>query len=195
MFAVLRSVLESLREQHTVDLAVYRSAHQHEGNRRLHVVLIPLEVASFLWLLTVLVANWHAATTWAPQRTDNKASFTSTKVQSLSSSLVSLLVASLGCTMGILSWIVASNPVMGIIIFLLHVAMVQWCLVIQQQQQQYRFTAVVLLPPLVVWMLSWTLQIGVGHYWMEQRAPNLFHPDDTVSWLSTLTSIVLAWEC
>ena len=191
--------LAFLHEQHAVDLAIYRSAHQHEWNRRLHYVLIPLEVASFLWLVTTVIGAMLLAvattttTTSRPRTTNPDNNVTRNDKNPLSSSsTVSLLVTSLGWTMGLLSAAVASDWRLGLVVWLLHVTWVHYvCLV---HVPQFGLTAS-LCAGLVVWTLSWGLQIIVGHYWIEQKPPNLFNPNDQVSLLSTVTSIVLAWEC
>ena len=193
--------LAFLHEQHAVDLAIYRSAHEHSWNRRLHYVLIPLEVASFLWLITstvmaMLLLPPPAATTtsrpWARSNPDKNTTRNVKKNLHCSTSTASLMVSSLGWTMGLLSASVASDWRLGLVILLLHVTWVHLvCLV---HIPRLGFGASVRMG-LVVWTLSWGLQIGVGHYWIEQKPPNLFNPNDQVSLLSTVTSIVLAWEC
>jgi uncharacterized membrane protein YGL010W len=177
------SLLVDLRRQHAIDLAVYQSAHQDPWNRRLHYAMIPAEVASFLWLWTTLLVvlyqnifvsknNNHRLTTEAPP-------------------LAMLTVsAATGWSMGLLTCAVATDRFLGVTVLVLHVLWMQVCFRGVTRLGLAKSARVGLL----VWALAWGLQIGLGHSLLEGNAPNLFNPNDDVSLLSTLTSIVLAWE-
>ena len=174
---------KELHAQHAIDLAVYRSAHEQDWNRRLHYVLIPLEVASFLWLVTTVL--YLVSRCRVSRKTQHQIQTTPT------CSSMSYLGTALAWTLGLLSCWVATHPVMGMVIFLLHVFMEKVCRV--SIPRLGLVTSAIVGG--TVWVLSWSLQIGVGHYWIEGKPPNLFNPDDKVSLLSACTSIVLAWEC
>ena len=51
----------------------------------------------------------------------------------------------------------------------------------------------VLMGTVLLWTLSWVLQVGLGHYLIEGNQPNLASPSD-VSTLSVVTSVLLAWK-
>jgi len=172
----LHRILDDLRYQHAVDLMVYRSAHEHTANIRLHCVLIPCEVASFIWLFTTIMDEC------------DKLFFCFGKNQC---NLGMLLVTSLGWTLGIVSCIVATDLRLGLAVFLFHVLMVRIC---QRYVIVMKFTNGFAWA-LMVWIASWGLQIGVGHHIIENKPPNLFNPNDEVSLLSAMSSIILAWEC
>lgn len=93
--------------------------------------------------------------------------------------------------MGLLSCAVATDRRLGGTVLVLHVLWVQQVCLVGVTRLG---TPKSLLAGLVVWTLAWGLQITVGHSWIEGKAPNLFNPNDPVSFLATLTSIVLAWE-
>eukprot|EP00977_Amphora_coffeiformis_P016016 scaffold4855_cov195-Amphora_coffeaeformis.AAC.1 len=164
-------LLDDLRDQHAVDLTIYRSAHQNVDNVRLHYVLIPCEVASFLWLFTTISSILFFG--------KNKGEWGM------------ILVSSLGWTFGLVSCAVAADVRLGWAVLLFHVTIVHIC---QRYANALGFTKS-LVVGLMVWTASWGLQIGVGHYVMEGKPPNLLNPDDKVSLLSAMTSITLAWEC
>ena len=106
------------------------------------------------------------------------------------STILSWMLTCLAWTLGLLSAAVAADWRLGGVVLTLHVVWMHVCVTLAHRQcdccGQYG--------ALLVWTASWALQIGVGHYWIEQNVPNLFHPHDEVSLLSTVTSIVLAWE-
>jgi uncharacterized membrane protein YGL010W len=56
---LLWSSLQAIREQHAIDLVVYRNGHQDWTNRMLHWILIPIETATSLMLLDRLIV-WLA---------------------------------------------------------------------------------------------------------------------------------------
>ena len=179
-------LLDELREQHAVDLAVYRSAHTHVANIRLHDVFIPCEVASLLWLFTTIVLGYNNHNNNKSNNSNNnKGVGTKGKEWQL------LVITSLGWTLGLVSCVVAADLRLGLTVFLFHILVVQIC---QRCVAALGFTQS-LRWGAFVWTASWGLQIGVGHYAVEGTPPNLFNADDQVSLLSTLTSIVLAWEC
>ena len=172
-----------LRDQHTVDLETYRSAHQHESNRRLHHVLIPLEVASFLWLATTALYGWQL---WWYRRRDVGSL---RKIHEMKNHDHLLwLVETVAWTLGLLSWAVATDPLLGCTVLTLHVVTGKLCKVYVLQLGPWQSA----MWGTLVWSLSWTLQVGVGHYLWEQRPPNL--GTDPLSFLSMVTSIVVAWE-
>ena len=184
VLSMIGKVLQDFRVQHKIDLAVYRSAHGHVWNRRLHYVLIPLEVASFLWISTTLLMTLRKGRWWGGNSKESKASSFLTVDHRV-------FILATAWTLGLVSGCVAENPVLGLTVLILHVFMGHICLV-WACTMDFRKSMTI---GLVVWMLSWSLQIGVGHYYIEGKPPNLFNPTDKVSLLSTITSIVLAWEC
>ena len=46
---------------------------------------------------------------------------------------------------------------------------------------------------LVVWTISWVLQVGVGHWVLEKNQPNVATIDQ-VSFLAVLESVLIAWK-
>lgn len=181
------SLLQELRLQHDIDLEVYRSAHGNEWNRLFHYVMIPLEVASFLWLVTTVLVGLSYCLSSSSNTTSKKANATERPEMSQLASVVNAA----SWTMGLLSCAVASNPILGLAVLVLHVFMGQAC---QMGVPSLGFRKS-LAVGLTVWTISWCLQIGIGHYLLEGKPPNLFNSEDPVSFLSAATSIVLAWEC
>lgn len=195
------SLLQVLKEQHVVDLAVYRSAHTSKWNRRLHYVLIPLEVAAFLWLLTTLLFGlscyFFSTKTAKNNSKSNNVKNKQTKEQEQQATqddnsqfLVSMVTAA-AWTLGLLSCAVASEPYLGLAVLVMHVFLGQLCQLGVPLLGLYKS----FILGVAVWTFSWLVQIGVGHYWIEGTPPNLFNPNDKVTLLSAATSIVLAWEC
>lgn len=185
------TLFDDLQEQHAADLAVYRSAHTHAWNVRLHYALVPLEVASFLWLLAAS-CEWlasHLERRLLLRHTDKTQK---TRQAATARRLLRLAVPALGWTLGSVSCAVARHPWRtGLPILLFHAG------VVHVSPRIIRTRGV--LPSLtwggVVWTAAWGLQIVVGHHLMEGKPPNLLNPHDDVSLLSAVTSIALAWEC
>lgn len=178
---MLRSLWTLLEQQHAIDMQVYQTVHKNVGNRCLHYVLVPLEVASFLWLLTVvsLCLGWKRKSAKGAERNVETPPI-----------LLPLLVTATGGTMGILSYLVAKNRLLGLVVLLLHGLWIHVCPVwVKRLGWKHSCTI-----GISVWGMSWALQVGVGHLWMEQNLPNLLSPEDNVSLLSMATSIVLAWQ-
>lgn len=153
--------IQALGEQHELDLEIYRRAHHNQINCSLHYILVPLEVLSFLWILT-------AACRSIP--------------------FVSIATTALGLTMGILSLLVAERHALGFLVFCLHVYCVKVC---QRLVHSFGVRRSLVLGS-TIWLVAWVLQVGLGHYMFEKRAPNVLR--DQISFLSTMTSVIIAWE-
>jgi low temperature requirement protein LtrA len=178
-----------LRRQHAIDVAVYQAAHQEAWNRRLHDAMIPAEVASFLWLWTTLLVALQTLLVSKKHNNNNNNNNNKTTEPPLMTILSTATATA--WTMGLLSCAVATDRRLGGTVLVLHVLWVQQVCLVGVTRLG---TPKSLLAGLVVWTLAWGLQITVGHSWIEGKAPNLFNPNDPVSFLATLTSIVLAWE-
>ena len=213
---MLSSLAIQLQDQHVLDCQVYQSAHQEWYNRALHWILIPCEVASFVALCQGMI-QWL----WlrvAAQRNPTKIllEWLSVAVNGIgyTMGLVSFLVLTVDyqdnsspppyLTSNGKSWI------LGSVVLLFHVAVVH----ANHFMLQSIITTTKNIPTttgtktsaafhklhwflgvsVVVWTLSWTLQVGVGHALLEGNSPNLANPED-VSLLAVATSVLLAWTC
>jgi uncharacterized membrane protein YGL010W len=161
------SRIESLRMQHEIDIEQYERAHQNKWNQYLHCVLIPIEYGTFI-LLTSFVLQ-------------------STRLRRSSSISLHHLWYAVHGTIALVTWII--EPFMwvagaaALYSIAVGVASVSFADKMKNRRQAWVIS---------LWILSWTIQIGIGHMWLEGNRPNLL--TDSVSWLSMTQSTLMAWK-
>lgn len=162
-------MLQQLQEQHHIDLEVYQAQHQDVRNRALHWLLIPIETASFLVALACLL------------------SVASVK-QYLWISTGSILRSICWC-LGLTALLIAKECRIGLAACLFHILVCEGILALLRRfglttSAAWSFCG---------WILAWTLQVGVGHWILEQNQPNVANLS-SVSWLAVTQSVLIAWS-
>lgn len=171
MFTI-QSLFQSLREQHVIDLHIYRAHHTNLANRILHWILIPVETAAFWWWIA---SGWSLSRRCARRP----------------------LVPFILYGTGLLALGMAPPQPYGVAVVscLWHVALGRW--IQQQQQTQWWGTPPTVKTNLsraaVAWIIAWTVQVGIGHGLLEQNQPNVANMED-VSWLAMILSVLIAWS-
>lgn len=160
----MESVLKNMRQQHLIDLQVYRMAHLEWRNRALHWFLIPIECWSALLLSMALL-----------------------------SPLVTVL---LGLVLGVLSLMIATDPVRGGCCLVFHVLAIALCFlvsdsIVETGHMSRRFWLCLIAA--IFWIIAWVLQVGVGHWMWERNQPNVANIN-TVSYLAMCQSVLIAWS-
>lgn len=160
-------IVDSLRRQHEIDLAIYRAAHTEWHNRVVHWILIPVETASFLFGCSAILD-----TTGSSQ---------------------SKIFPIIGWFLGLLSLLLAGpNHVMiGLAACLFHVVIGTVSTRLSGAKQKKVLLIVTIT---IVWTIAWSLQVGVGHNLLEGNQPNLIANMQQVSYLSMATSVLVAWK-
>jgi uncharacterized membrane protein YGL010W len=186
-----QSLIRGLQEQHMLDLRLYRSAHRNTSNRGLHHVLIPLEVMCFYILLQLLVASTK------PQYKKIK---TADRGRAYLHRTVSLLAAAAAWSTAVTTLLVATvddfeyqlsaSPWPRAILAALVPLITVWCA--ETAWIPYYGSTPVFCFTICLWIASWSLQIVIGHGYLERNQPNFVQ--DSVSLLAVLQSILIAWK-
>jgi uncharacterized membrane protein YGL010W len=205
MKGLVREAIASLYKQHAIDLQTYRSAHRNVWNIRLHRILIPVEVFA---LSLAIAAMIHTDCSFLA-RTKQQASLQG-KVGMAKSSrrdilLCNTVIMSLGWILGLVA-VLLSPTLTGLWTCALHVGISK--LTIQAIEYTHNYTRhknkqadvtinriisyQLFLSSAILWVISWSLQIVVGHWLLEGGSPNL--GKDSVSLLAMMQSILIAWE-
>jgi uncharacterized membrane protein YGL010W len=170
-------MFEQLQAQHHFDLKVYRSAHCDRWNILLHKTLVPLECGSALTLLWIAMDLVVA-------RIDN-ASWLAT--------FLKLLPRSVMLCLGVLSFVLATNRLVGFATFLFHYFVLysseRWIKLYEDQEYSMIFPIITLF----CWVIPLILQIVIGHWILEGNSPNLANKNE-VSFLATCLSVLVAWS-
>jgi hypothetical protein len=158
----------------------------------LHHVCIPIETAGFIILAGVVVAPALQRQMLFPKKGN------------VIGDGGRILVSTVSWTLGLLSLILSPDFV-GVAALLFHVWAIPWLydrcaprpLPPHHKQHRHhhddRKTMLLLLLLTTTTIASWIMQIGIGHWLLEQNQPTFFQPA-TTSTLSMLTSIVIAWK-
>ncbi|GAX16600.1 hypothetical protein FisN_7Lh332 [Fistulifera solaris] len=162
------SWIESLRMQHAIDVEQYERAHKNMWNQYLHCALIPIEYGSYILLISFLLQ--------------------SALLRRFSSISWHHLWYAVHGTIALVTWILGPFTWVTGAAALYSIAVGVASLAFADDKMKNRRRAWVLL----LWILSWTIQIGVGHMWLEGNRPNLI--TDSVSWLSMTQSVLMAWK-
>jgi uncharacterized membrane protein YGL010W len=167
----IRTALESLCKQHEIDLEIYRGAHTEWRNRILHWILIPVEAFSFLLFLTVAL---------------------SIGTRRQKDGLESLIMKAIGWTTGLVSLVITTgldNLSIGTASLFFHLAAVAVCDKLVRENGPWK--AIVIGAS--SWTIAWSLQVGVGHWILENNQPNVANMNE-VSWLAMTQSVLIAWS-
>jgi uncharacterized membrane protein YGL010W len=171
------SIFEQLQTQHLFDLKVYRSAHNERWNILLHKTLVPLECWSALTLVWICMDLIVA-------QVDNAI---------LLATFLRLLPPTLTLCLGILSFLLATNRVVGMAAFLFHNMVLcsceRWMKLYKGQEYSVTFPILALL----CWVVPLMLQIVVGHWILEGNSPNLAKKNE-VTFLAVCLPVLIAWS-
>jgi uncharacterized membrane protein YGL010W len=218
---MLSSLYLYLQEQHVGDLILYQSAHQHDYNRVLHWILIPVETFCSFWILATILPHLLLDR----RNNNNNKNFISSS---------DLIIHALGWTMGITSLFLATTTTtttriteeatdtddattysarqtrsrrhltlllsIGVAACLLYIFLAAASLAIVQYfaataaATESTTTKMSLMYATTAWTVAWILQIGIGHYGWEGNSPNVVANVDEVSVLAVMTSILIAWK-
>ena len=102
------------------------------------------------------------------------------------SAAINTLVA---CSLAVLSLTVASRLIPGIAAFLFHVFSA-W---LTNQAVLLIGVTKCWLMALTTWVVSWGIQVGIGHYLLEKNSPSVAKMSD-VSSLAICLSVLIAWS-
>jgi hypothetical protein len=182
---IMLSLLERLYQQHEIDLVIYRNSHRNFYNRILHHVCIPIETAGFFILIGVV------APAMRPMLLTKK------RNDVMIGDDGRILVFTASWTLGLLSLILSPDAV-GVAALLFHVRTIPWlydrCSPHHHNRHNHNHRTMMLLLLLTITTIaSWIMQIGIGHWLLEQNQPT-FLVQDSTSTLSMLTSIIIAWK-
>lgn len=181
-------LLRSLREQHEIDLQVYRDGHQNVTNRILHWLLIPVEIITFLVLVDRLVLLLLLPLVSINQPLKKK------KNSRLLLVIQSRTIAqATNVTLGILSFFLVSPlpDAAGLAALCLHGLLFAIPLILPKRIKQNQLS---MKRVVAAWTLSWLLQICLGHWILEGNAPTFFQSKDGVSFQAVATSVLIAWK-
>jgi uncharacterized membrane protein YGL010W len=177
MMRGLDELCHCLRQQHALDLEVYRSSHQEWKNRRLHQVLIPIECFSAFLFITGACFHFLSPLFLSELQ------------------LYLLLVGVIGWTMGIISIVIAPvdqyHPWTGIASFVFMIAAPWISFIVVKRCKQ---TGRLIVFAFVSWVLASSLQVAVGHWLWELKDPDVLNGDNQVSILSLTHSVQIAWS-
>lgn len=199
----------SLHHQHEQDLIVYRNGHRNLLNRILHWVCIPMETATSLLVLDRLILLSRLS---YQERGRNAPPLPRTWKYLLQSEVAQTING----IMGLVSILAAvppsrnTRPSGAWAAALFHAALAVSYIPNQQQQQSTNIIFCSWEHVLALWIASWLLQIGVGHWILEGNHPTFFgtptttatgsdkssnpHPSTGVSVLAVATSVMIAWK-
>jgi uncharacterized membrane protein YGL010W len=198
LLEIMLWVLERLSQQHEIDLVIYRNSHRNFYNRLLHHVCIPIETAGFVVLVGVVATALQRQMLFP-------------KKGNVIGDGGRILVSTVSWTLGLLS-LILSPDIVGVTALLYHIQAIPW---LYDRCSSWSSTPPPPLRPsphhhhhhrhhhdhwtmlllLLLTIASWIIQIGIGHWMLEQNQPTFFQPGNTASsTLSMLTSIVIAWK-
>jgi uncharacterized membrane protein YGL010W len=154
--------------QHEIDMEQYERAHQNVRNQYLHCFLIPIEYGTFILLVSFVLQSAH--------------------FRRFPPIFLHHLWYAVHGTIAVLTWVIEPFTWAASAAALYSVVVGVASVVFANDKMKNRRKACVA----VLWILSWTIQIGVGHMWLEGNQPNLM--TDSISWLSMTQSVLMAWK-
>jgi Protein of unknown function (DUF962) len=214
LLETIRSCYNKLLLQHDLDLNVYQMSHTVLCNRILHWVMVPIETLSFIILLyslmafliiRLLVSEKQFASKdnrWNYLPGFKQSSLTSTKGMS---SILRHLLSTVGVFLGSLSFMVSTDLV-GFFSLLVHIMPIQWILKVEYSILSQNFSLQrkvnliqrhhldLMYFSAINTVVSWTLQVCVGHWILEKNNPSLISNTNLISMLAILQPIVIAWK-
>lgn len=95
------------------------------------------------------------------------------------------LVSAVGWSIALVSCLISPTPI-GVLAALFHV------FICSHGVHLFGRTYMAILVALGLWAMSWGLQVGVGHNWIEGNQPSLAQGD--VSLLAMTQSVLMAWR-
>jgi uncharacterized membrane protein YGL010W len=199
-FAYLLRSLHAIREQHEIDLVVYRNGHQDWTNRMLHWILIPIETATSLMILDRLIV-WLTTTTrqlkFGVTANEAKRSDLSDRMVDLPVVRVfeSAAIRAVNVTLAILSMGASPETFWGYLAAIFH-ASLSMCRTKHSVSLHFIGT---------MWLISWILQIALGHWLLEGNNPTFWRSSKAalsglaidhqgVSIQAVATSVLIAWK-
>jgi uncharacterized membrane protein YGL010W len=189
---LLWSSLQAIREQHAIDLVVYRNGHQDCTNRMLHWILIPIETATSLMLIDRLIVwlttRLKFGVTATSKRSDRVVDLTVDRV------FESAVIRAVNVTLAILSMAASPETFSGCVAAIFHASLAVTYRTKQPVSLQFIGT---------IWLISWMLQIVLGHWLLEGNNPTFWRSPNAalsgleqhgVSILAVATSVLIAWK-
>jgi Protein of unknown function (DUF962) len=174
---------EKLYQQHEIDLKIYRESHENYYNRLLHHVFIPLETVGFFALLMLVLVSTTGVIMVRPKKCRD------------SIIVIGRILVPTACwTLGLLS-LILSPDLVGVLALLFHGIAIPWLLPrgrLLEEVEYRRYHNSMMIAWTMLTIVSWGIQICIGHWVLEQNQPTL--RQGTASALSMLTSIVISWK-
>ena len=103
------------------------------------------------------------------------------------------MVEAVGWTLGIVSWFLSPPwSVVGMATTIFHVLV---CGSLARRYVNRNGIWTSFKAALILWILAWTIQVGIGHWILEANQPNVAAASIfDVSWLAMLQSVLIAWK-
>jgi Protein of unknown function (DUF962) len=193
-FAYFLWLLQAIREQHAIDLVVYRNGHQDWTNRMLHWILIPIETATSLMLLDRLIV-WISTRQLKFEVTANEAKRTNQDraVDLRVRVFESGVIQAVNVTLAILSMAASPETFSGCLAAIFHASLAMYR---PKHKSPQHFIG-------TLWLISWMLQIALGHWLLEGNNPTFWRSSIAalsgldkhgVSIQAVATSVLIVWE-
>ena len=96
------------------------------------------------------------------------------------------LVATL---LGVMALWIAADPKIGGACLVFHIVVIVSCRATSRFLEAWETLSVAA----IAWIISWALQVGVGHWLWEKNDPNVANIK-SVSWLAMCQSVLIAWS-